>query len=312
MTGALTAPPLPSATIRRVLVPFMLVTLIWGSTWLVIRDQIGIVPASWSVTYRFVVATVAMFGVAAATRAPLRIGRAGMLLAAVIGFCQFFANFNLVYLAETSITSGLVAVVFGLLVVPNAVLGRMLLGQALSVPFLAGSAIAMVGVALLFDHELRTAGVRGEDAIAVAGGIVTTLAAVLAASIANVVQATPVARRVAVIPLIAWAMLFGTIVDAGYAWATVGAPTVEWRWGYAAGIAYLGLAGSALAFPLYYRVIRTIGPARAAYSSVLVPVIAMTLSTAFEGYRWSVQAGVGSALAMAGLVVALRARNPAR
>ncbi|WP_076073208.1 DMT family transporter [Sphingomonas montana] len=310
----MSAPPLPQATVGRVAVPFLLVTLIWGSTWLVIRDQIGVVPASWSVTYRFIVATVAMFGVAVATRAPLRIGGAGLAIAAVVGFCQFFANFNLVYRAEASVTSGLVAVVFGLLVVPNAVLGRVMLGQSLSRPFLAGSAVAMVGVAMLFDHELRRgpgAG-GGADMAAVAGGIALTLAAVLTASIANVVQATPAARRVAVIPLIAWAMLFGTIVDGGYAWATVGAPVMEWRWGYGAGIAYLGLAGSALAFPLYYRVIRAIGPARAAYSSVLVPVIAMTLSTLFEGYRWSVQAGVGSALAMAGLVVALRARNPAR
>ena len=303
------APPLPPATARRVLVPFVLVTLIWGSTWLVIRDQIGTVPASWSVTYRFALATVAMFGVAWATRAPLKLDRAAMAVAAVVGLCQFFGNFNLVYRAEASITSGLVAVVFALLVVPNVLLGRVLLGQSVSRPFLAGSAVAMVGVALLFDHELRGA---GTDAAAVAGGIAITLAAVLCASVANVTQGLPAARRTAMVPLIAWSMLVGTGLDAGYAWGTVGAPVFEWRWGYVAGIAYLGLAGSALAFPLYFSVIRTIGPARAAYSSVLVPVIAMALSTAFEGYRWSVQAGCGAVLVLAGLVVALRARRPAR
>ncbi|HEX8445030.1 MAG TPA: DMT family transporter [Sphingomonas sp.] len=307
----MTAPPLGAATVRRVLVPFALVTLIWGSTWLVIRDQIGVVPVSWSVTYRFVVATVAMFAVAVATRVPIRIGRGGIAIAALVGVCQFFANFNLVYRAEAVVTSGLVAVVFGLLVVPNAILGRVLLGQSLSRPFLAGSAVALVGVALLFDHELRQAG-SGADTLAVVGGIALTAAAVLAASIANVVQAMPAARRFPVLPLIAWAMLFGTIVDALYAWATVGPPVFEPRWRYVAGITYLGLAGSALAFPLYFQVIRTIGPARAAYSSVLVPIIAMALSTAFEGYRWSVQSGAGAALALVGLVVALRARNPAR
>jgi drug/metabolite transporter (DMT)-like permease len=304
------APPLPPATLRRVLVPFLLVTLIWGSTWLVIRDQIGVVPASWSVSYRFLVATVAMFGVALATRAPLWPGRGGIALAGLIGFFQFFANFNLVYRAEAVVTSGLVAVIFALLVVPNAVLGRIFLGQSLSRPFLAGSAIAMLGVALLFDHELRH--VRAGGLWAVAGGIGTTLLAVLAASCANVLQATPAARRMAVVPMIAWAMLIGTIIDAAYAWATVGPPLFEWRLGYVAGIAYLGLAGSALAFPLYFQVIRTIGPARAAYSSVLVPVIAMALSTLFEHYVWSVQAGLGALLALAGLLVALRARNPAR
>ena len=306
----MSAPPLPPAKLRRVLVPFLLVTLIWGSTWLVIRDQIGVVPASWSVTYRFLLGTVAMFGVAVAMRAPLWPGRGGLMIAALVGFFQFFANFNLVYRAEGVVTSGLVAVVFALLVVPNAVLGRIFLGQSLSRPFLAGSVIAMLGVALLFDHELRH--VRGDGVWAVAGGIATTLLAVLTASIANVLQATQAARRMAVVPMIAWAMLVGTLVDGAYAWATVGPPLFEWRWGYVAGIAYLGLIGSALAFPLYFHVIRTIGPARAAYSSVLVPVIAMALSTMFEGYRWSFQAAGGAALALAGLIVALRARNPAR
>ena len=64
------------------------------------------------------------------------------------------------------------------------------------------------------------------------------------------------------------------------------------------------VAASAVAFPLYYRVLRTIGPAKAAYSSVLVPVVAMLLSTLFEGYRWSPLAGAGAGLVGAAAVAA--------
>jgi drug/metabolite transporter (DMT)-like permease len=64
-------------------------------------------------------------------------------------------------------------------------------------------------------------------------------------------------------------------------------------------------------FPLYYLVIREMGPARAAYSSVLTPVIAMGLSTLFEGYRWSLAAAFGALLVLIGLLVALSARKPA-
>jgi drug/metabolite transporter (DMT)-like permease len=87
---------------------------------------------------------------------------------------------------------------------------------------------------------------------------------------------------------------------------------IEWRAGYVGGILYLGLLGSTLSFPLYFGVIRAIGPAKAAYSSVIVPVIAMLLSTIFEGYRWTLLAAAGAALVMAGLVIALTARRPAR
>jgi drug/metabolite transporter (DMT)-like permease len=78
------------------------------------------------------------------------------------------------------------------------------------------------------------------------------------------------------------------------------------------GLAYLGIFASALAFTLYFGVLRIIGPAKAAYSSVIIPVIAMLFSTVFEGYRWSLLAGAGAVLTGIGLVIALRARRPAR
>ena len=113
----------------RILLPFALVTLIWGSTWLVIRDQIGSVPPTWSVTYRFIIAGGAMFAWAAIRGETLRIGRDGHLLALAFGLPQFFVNFNFVYWAEHYVTSGLVAVVFAMLLVPNSAFARLFLNQ---------------------------------------------------------------------------------------------------------------------------------------------------------------------------------------
>ena len=87
---------------------------------------------------------------------------------------------------------------------------------------------------------------------------------------------------------------------------------IDWSPHYVAGVLYLGLIASAVAFTLYFGMIRRIGPARAGYVNVLTPVLAMGLSTLFEGYRWSAQAVIGGVLVIAGLVVAMRARNPAR
>ena len=99
-------------------------------------------------------------------------------------------------------------------------------------------------------------------------------------------------------------------MDGALAWVLTGPPVFDPRPGYVFGVLYLGFFASALAFPLYYGVIRTIGPAKAAYSGVIVPVIAMLLSTVFEGYRWSPLAAAGAVLAAIGLIVALRARRP--
>ena len=301
--------PLSDGAATRVWLPFAVVTLIWGSTWLVIVGQLGIVPPSWSVTYRFALGSAAIFATALLSRAPLRLAPRDQLFVIVIGLAQFVLNFNFVYRAEQHITSGLVAVVFALLVVPNAIGGRLFFGQELSRQFVAGSAIALGGMALLFLHEVRADRASADETML---GIGLTLAAVLSASIANVMQASEQARALPMPTLLAWGMAWGALIDGSFAWITTGPPVFEATISYVAGLLYLGLIASALAFTLYFNMIRRIGPARAAYSSVLIPVVAMALSTVFEGYVWSPFAALGAVLVFVGLIVAVRARNPAR
>ena len=299
----------PSILSPRVLIPFLTVTLIWGATWIVIKDQLGVVPPSWSVTYRFLLAGIVMFIVAAVTRVPILLKRDGMILAVVFGVAQFAFNFNFVYRAEIYVTSGLVAVVFALLFVPNALLSRLFLGQKISGRFFIGSTLSIIGIVLLFVNEAR-----GDemDLRATLIGIGFTLAGVLSASAANILQATERAKAQPMASLLAWGMVFGSIVNASFAWITAGPPVVDMRAGYFLGIAYLGIIGSALAFTLYFGMIRLIGPAKAAYSSVTIPIVAMLISTIFEGYHWSALAVVGCVTALSGLVVALSARKPSR
>lgn len=296
----------PGLLTPRVLIPFVTVTLIWGSTWLVIRDQLGPVPASWSVTYRFMIAGTAMFAYAALSGASLRIGSKGHLLAMAFGIPQFFFNFNLVYAAERHVTSGLVAVTFALLLVPNTAFGWLFLKQRITARFLMGSVVAMIGVALLFLQEMRASTV---ETGAVLTGIGLTCVAILSASIANVLQATRALSERPITSMLAWGMFYGVIADALYAFVMDGPPVIEYRLGYWLGLFYLGLMASALAFTFYFGVIRSIGPGKAAYSGLLVPIIAMTLSTFFEGYRWSAPAIAGGILAMAGLFIAFRAKS---
>ena len=302
------APP-PQSTRLAVLIPFGIVTLIWGSTWIVITGQLGTVPPSWSVAYRFAVGGLTMLVYALIKRDRFPLDARGLRFAAALGLMQFALNFNFVYRAEQHVTSGLVAVVFALLLVPNAILARIFLGQKMGRQLLVGSAVAILGIILLFVHEARRdPGATNQVLL----GIAITLAAVLSASTANVLQATSTARAYPMSSTLAVAMLIGSAIDAAYAWITSGPPVFDPRPEYWLGLAYLGIFASALAFTLYFGVIRVIGPAKAAYSSVLIPVLAMGFSTVLEGYRWSLLAAAGALLAMAGLVIALRARRPNR
>ena len=153
-----------ASSARDILIPFIIFTAIWGSTWIVIRSQLGTVPPQWSVTYRFIIAALAMAALARWKGDSLRIGRGGLLAAVFLGFTQFCVNFNAVYLAERHITSGLVATVFALLLIPNTLLGWAFLGQRPSARFVWSSLVAVAGMVLLFAHELGQHPARADAA----------------------------------------------------------------------------------------------------------------------------------------------------
>jgi drug/metabolite transporter (DMT)-like permease len=287
----------------------MVTSIIWGSTWLVIRDQLGTVPTTWSVTYRFIVAAIGMFLLALVMRQPLKIDRPMVGWTMLLGLLQFGINFNFVYTAEHYVTSGLVAVVFALLIVPNAVLAKYWLGRPISGAFKWGSAIASVGVGLLMLQEYRAAPMGGVDVLL---GLCLVLCAVATVSVSNVLQIMPKIARFPTITILAWSMLWGSIGNSIYALITAGPPVIDMRPGYVGGVLYLSIIGTVVTFPLYFRLIRDIGPGKAAYTGVVIPVVAMLLSTLFEGYVWSTLALAGGALAMLGLVVAMQAPKPSR
>ncbi|WP_245804568.1 DMT family transporter [Erythrobacter tepidarius] len=295
----------PSMLSPRVLIPFMLTGAIWGSTWFVITGQIADVPAAWGVFYRFLLATPALFALAAAMGQRLKLTRPEHLLALGVGIAQFSGNFLFVYHAEQHITSGIVAVMFALLMVPNALFARVFIGERVAGGFIGGSLVAIVGVALLLMHEWQAAPLGGNVML----GIALAVGGMLAASIANVVQANPTGRGVPMVSFLAWAMVYGLVFDLVYALLTAGPPQVPDGWRFWAGTAYLAIIGSVVTFPLHYNLVRQIGAGKTAYNGILTVCVAMGLSTLFEGFVWDALSAGGMALALVGMGLALRSKS---
>ena len=293
----------------KVLIPFLLTGTIWGSTWFVITGQIDGVPAAWSVFFRFMLATPALFALALMMGNRLRLSRPEHLLALGVGIAQFSGNFLFVYHAEGHITSGIVAVMFALLMVPNAIFAKIFIGEKVQGGFIGGSLVAIAGVAMLLVHEWNASPLAGPNGGNVGLGIVLAIGGMLAASIANVVQANPTGRGVPMVSLLAWAMLYGTIFDFAYAFVTAGPPSLPSAWQFWAGTAYLAIIGSVVTFPLHYNLVREIGAGKTAYNGIVTVCVAMLLSTLFEGFKWDALSMGGMALALTGMGLALRARR---
>jgi drug/metabolite transporter (DMT)-like permease len=284
---------------------FGIASAIWGSTWLAITFQLGVVAPELSVAYRFALGSAILAGWCIATGVRLRfLGREHAVLAA-FGATLFGLNYIAVYWAEKFVASGLVAVVFSTIVFMSPVGMRIVYGDALTPHTLVAAALGVTGVALLFLPELRAAREGGSAAV----GIVVALLATVISTMGNIIAVRIHKAGLPTLPSTAWGMAYGSLT-AFVAAAVVGAPwAFEATPGYVLSLLYLALFGSVFAFGAYLTLLKRVGAGPSAFVSVSTPVIALVLSTLFEGYRWTWVGAAGVVLAVAGNWLALRAKS---
>jgi drug/metabolite transporter (DMT)-like permease len=282
---------------------FALCTLIWGSTWLVIKFQLGVVAPGISVAYRFALASVLLAVWCLATGRRLAFpGRTHAWLAAQ-GLTFFGLNYVAVYEAERHVASGLVAVVFSTIVFMTPLGARLAFGTPVTRRTLAGAVLGVTGVALMFLPELDLA--RGHAALAT--GVAWALASTAIAAVGTLVSMRMQRDRVPVLPSAAWGMAYGALVAAAAATLHGDMWTFDARLPYVASLAYLAVVGSVVAFAAYLTLLKRVGPGPSSFIGIATPVLAMLLTTAFEGYRWTWVAVAGVVLAIAGNAIALAA-----
>jgi drug/metabolite transporter (DMT)-like permease len=278
---------------------FSIATLIWGSTWLAITFQLGSVAAEASVVYRFALAALMLAVWCLATGRSLRFLAAQHAWFASQGALLFGLNYLCVYWAEQHIASGLVAVLFSLIVFLNLVGVRVFFAIPVNRRTVLAAALGVTGVTLLFWREL--AGMQ-TDALR---GILFGLAATVFASGGNLLAVRNQRRGIPLLPGVAWGMTYGTLTIAVVAALNDIVWTFDPRPGYVLSLLYLAAFGSVIAFAAYLTLLGKIGAARAGYVGVAVPVVALLLSTVFEHYEWTLPALAGAALCIAGNVLVL-------
>lgn len=282
---------------------YLIAVLIWGSTWLVITFQYGPVPPTVSVVYRFLLASAILFGWCRYRRLPLRFTLAQHGWMALLGLLLFGINYVTVYLAETRVTSGLVATVFSLIVFLNLVGGRLFLGTPIRRATLVGALLGVSGVVLVFLPEFTETG-HGDPT----AGLLLACCGAISASLGNIVAARNHRSGLPVVQMNTFGMLYGALVVAAYALITHQHFRVDGSPRYLLSLTYLGLFGSVVAFGAYLTLIARVGAGRAGYANVAIPVVALLLSAFFEGLHWSGPLMLGVALCVVGNVVVLRGR----
>ena len=280
---------------------YTITVLIWGSTWLGIKFQLGNVEPALSVAYRFALAALFLFVWCLFRRLPMRFSKGDHLYIAMQGVFLFAFNYLLFYLAELQITSGLAAVVFSTIVVMNLLNGRLFLGTTIELKVLFGGALGMFGLVLLFWPEMAAVNFSGPVIV----GMLLSFAATYLASLGNIISARNQHRKLPVVQTNAYGMAYGSLCMVLVVMVS-GAPiTIDLTAPYLLSLAYLALFGSVIAFGCYLSLVGRIGPGRAAYATLLFPVVALALSTIWEDYHWSLSGVCGILLILCGNYLAL-------
>jgi drug/metabolite transporter (DMT)-like permease len=281
--------------------------LIWGSTWLVITFQLGEVNPILSVAYRFTLASLILLIYSGLRKLNLRFTARQHLYFGLQGLLLFSMNYLLVYLAEQRLTSGLVAVIFSMLVFLNILMGALFLGTPVRGNVVVGAIIGLAGISLVFMPELRAFSLHDNGFV----GLVLSVGGTLFASMGNIVSARNQREGLPVIQTNAFGMGYGALLMFIIALVR-GIPfNFETTPSYVLSLTYLSVFGSVIAFSAYLTLLGRIGADRAGYASLLFPIVALGLSTIFEGYQWSIPALAGVLLVVGGNFLVLRMRKQA-
>ena len=275
--------------------------LVWGSSWHAMVYQDGVAPEL-SIAYRFALAAVLMVAYCIVTRRSFRFKLGDYVAMFALGFFLFSVNYILFYYASGYLPTGILAVVFCMITVMNMVNAAVMFRQPIEGRVVLGAAIGLIGLSLTFWETMEG---RDFDEKVVTG-LVLALIGTLCASFGNMASVSLGHRQVGIVESNTGGMCVGALISFLFALLHGSEITYNPEPSYSIALLYLAVFATIIGFGCFLTLVRRIGASRAAYSSVLFPVIALAMSAAFEGYRPHAEAIVGVALILIGNVFALR------
>ncbi|WP_060478956.1 MULTISPECIES: DMT family transporter [Pseudomonas] len=281
---------------------YLLTVLIWGTTWIALKLQLGVVAIPVSIVYRFALAGVILFVILLLTRRLQPMGRRGHAICLAQGVCLFCVNFMCFLTASQWVASGLIAVVFSTATLWNALNARLFFGQKIASNVIGGGALGLLGLGLLFWPELSHHQASRETFY----GLGLALLGTLCFSAGNMLSSLQQKAGLKPMTTNAWGMVYGASLLAVYCLANSIPFAMQWDARYVGSLLYLVIPGSVIGFTAYLTLVGRMGPERAAYCTVLFPLVALNVSAFAEGYQWTTPALFGLLAVMAGNVLVFR------
>ncbi|MEP1446676.1 MAG: EamA family transporter [Paraglaciecola sp.] len=284
---------------------YIITVLIWGSTWLAIEYQLGVVAPEVSLVYRFSIAALLMWGYCVIKKLPMGFSVKNHLFFMVLACCNFGFNYLILYWAQNYLTSAMTSIAFSTLLVMNIVNTRIFFGQPIAPRIFMGAILGLAGIVALFWQDVKTLDFASEAII----GLGLSLGGTFVASLGNMTSVRNSKNSIGIMQGNAWGMFYGSLFLLIFTTINGSEFTLDTRLPYIASLLYLSVFGTVIAFGCYFVLLKDIGPEKASYAVVLFPVVAVALSMMFEGFVWQSSTLMGFVLVLMGNIVVLTPIN---
>lgn len=268
----------------------------WGLSWYAVQLQLGPVAPEVSVFYRFALAAAVMVAFCRLTGRRLDFAPRDHITIALQGLFLFGSNFYLVYLGAQYLPSGLVSILFSLIIVMNMAGSAIVLRNPLQPRVIVGALFGIGGIVVVFWPELAAFDLAREGA----RGMVLVLAGTASACTGMMISAVNQRRGLGVVRTNTLGMTYGALFFFVFCLGKGAEFRMDWSVSYVGSLLFLSLIATVVAFATFLTLVGRIGPERASYSSVMFPLVALAVSTWLEDFQWTAGAVAGVALVMAG------------
>ena len=276
--------------------------LIWGSSWIMIKFQVEVVSASISIFYRFFLAAIILQCLCLIKRQKSVYALREYIFIAIQGFCLFAVNYWLFYLSAEYLSSGLMALIFSTIVVMNMINGRIWFGTPINLKMVFGAMMGISGLTLVFWPEIQW-----EDSnYNMFKGLLLAFVATYFSSLGNIVSVRNQKKGIPVFYSNAYAMTFGCLTMLMITMITDEHWNFSWNPQFLLSLVFLSVFASVVGFWCYLTLLGRVGADRGAYATLIFPIVALSISTVFEGYQWSLIAISGVVLILLGNYIILK------
>ena len=280
---------------------FLITLFCWSPTWYLIKFQLGYVDPLVSVFYRFLIASFIIFIFLIIKNKKLKFSINQHLWFLVFGICLYSINYVFLYLSNTYLISAFPAIVFSTLVIMNIIGEKFYFKKKPSLKTLIGASIGMIGILIIFNDEIFNFSFSEGKHI----GLVLALIGTFCASTGNMVHQRNLNNKFPPIQTIAYAMFYGSIVTLVITRFRGAELLFETSFSYISSLLYLSIFGSIFAFVSYLKLIEKVGSGRAGYVNVVMPVLALIISTIFENLEWQYDLIMGLPILIIGAVLVI-------